>query len=348
MRASSLVAAIIVATVSFTADAQWLNLPTPGLPRLPNGEPDLTAPAPRTADGKPDFSGLWRNHNSGRYYNNIAADLAVSDVAPAAQALFEQRHLEYGKDSMETQCMPIGPAYLTIPFREFRIVQTPALIAFLYNDGMHREIFMDGRALEPEPNPTWMGYSVGRWEGDTLVVESNGYTDRSWLDFGGHPHTEALRITERYTRDAIGKFELQITLVDPTIFFEPIDITVQAALQPDTEMLEYICENHEESRARMSLTQAAEIAEVPAETLAGYVGIYDIQGQSGENIVEVTIDAATLYIDFGGAGREPLVPLSPARFSWSGTSVVFVPSAGGGMNVEIDYAEGQDRGARRK
>jgi hypothetical protein len=145
------VIAVLAALTGVTQDAaaQWLTLPTPGIPRLPDGKPDLTAPAPRTPDGKPDFSGLWRNDGGDRMYNNIAVVLEPEDVAPWADALYRKRRLEFGKDSMETQCLPLGPAYLTSRYREIRIVQTPALVVFLFDDGRHREIFMDGRTLEP-------------------------------------------------------------------------------------------------------------------------------------------------------------------------------------------------------
>ena len=127
----------------------------------------------------------------------------------------------------------LGVRYMTTRYREYRIVQTPTLIVFAYNDGMHREIYMDGRTLDTDPNSTWMGYSIGRWDGDALVVESNGYTDRSWLDFGGHPHTEALRVTERYTRSTIGRIDRQVTLIDPSIFTKPVTLTIPLiALSP--------------------------------------------------------------------------------------------------------------------
>src|SRR5512147_505136 len=115
------VAAIELAAAS-GAGAQWLKFPTPGIPRLPDGKPNLAAPAPRTADGRPDFSGLWRNDGGDRLYNNIAADLKPGDVAPWADALYRKRRLEFGKNSMETLCIPLGPAYLTTRFRYFRIV----------------------------------------------------------------------------------------------------------------------------------------------------------------------------------------------------------------------------------
>ena len=222
---------------STAADAQWLRHPTPGIPRAKDGKPDLNAPASRTSDGKPDLSGLWVPA-ADRYYNNIRADLSSADVQPWAQALMEQRVREFGKDSMETLCLPHGPAAITSPFREARFIQTPTLMAILYDDFTHRRIFMDGRALEKDPNPSWMGYSVGRWDGDTLVVETNGFSERTWLDWDGHPHSEHLRTTERYRRRDVGHMEVQLTLDDPTIYAKPWTVTIPLELVVDTEMLE--------------------------------------------------------------------------------------------------------------
>jgi hypothetical protein len=314
MRATLLFVGSLLVTAGASLDAQWLKLPTPGLPRLPDGKPNLEAPAPRTADGKPVFSGLWSNDGGDRLYNNIAADLQVSDVAPWAHQLFMKRSLEFGKDSMETQCLPLGPAYLTTRYRDFRIVQTPTLIVIAFEDGMHREIFMDGRSLETDPNPTWMGYPVGRWDGDVLVVESNGYTDRSWLDFGGHPHTEELRITERYTRKNIGRIDVQVTMTDPKVYAKPISFSMPIALVADTEMLEGFCENHQKSRARMSLTKAAQPVQVPAATLVRYVGTYDSDGAySSKKVITVTADGASLWFDY--AGRRARLTHRDARYS---------------------------------
>jgi hypothetical protein len=342
-----LCASLLVAS-GLTLDAQWLKLPTPGLPRLPDGKPDLKAPAPRTTEGKPDLSGLWINDGGDRYYNNIAADLQVADVAPWAHELFVKRQLEFGKDSMETQCLPLGPAYLTSRYREFRIVQTPTLIMIAYSDGLHREIFMDGRSLEKDPNPTWMGYSVGHWDGDVLVVESNGYTDRSWLDFGGHPHTESLRITERYTRRDVGRIDAQVTMVDPEIYAKPIVLTMPIALRADTELLEGFCENHHKSRERMASTRAAEVVHVPAVTLSRYVGTYDTVDNGDKHFVAVTQEGTSLWLDYDGKGKELLIALTPERFSWSGTIVEFSPAANGAMNIVIHYVESSELGSRRR
>jgi len=347
-RASLLVCFAIVLAAGISLEAQWIKHPTPGLPRLADGTPDLKAPAPRTADGKPDFSGLWQNDGGDRYYNNVTADLQVSDVAPWAHELFIKRQLEFGKDSMETQCLPLGPAYLTTRYRDFRIVQTSSLIMFAFSDGMHRQIFMDGRSLEPDPNPIWMGYSVGRWEGDVLVVESNGYNDRSWLDFGGHPHSEDLRITERYTRLNIGRIDVQLTMVDSKVYSKPITLTMPIALRADTELLEGFCENNHKSRERMASTKAAEIVSVPAATVARYIGTYDTVDDGTKHFVNVTQEGANLWFDYDGKGKELLMALSPTRFSWAGSIVEFAATANDTMNITIHYVESTELGARRK
>ena len=343
-----IVCASYVCAAVVVLDAQWIKLTTPGLPRLPDGKPNLTAPAPRTADGKPDLSGLWKNDGGDRLYNNVTADLQVSDVAPWAHALFVKRSLEFGKDSMETQCLPMGPAYLTTRYREYRIVQTPALIMMAFDDGMHRDIWMDGRSLEADPNPTWMGYSVGRWDGDALVVESNGFTDRSWLDFGGHPHTEALRITQRYTRRNIGEMSVQVTMVDPMVYAKPIAFTMPVKLRADTEMLEGFCENHHKSRERMATTRAAAVVQVPTATLTRYVGTYDTVDDGDKHFVHVTLDSTNLWFDYDGKGKEMLIALSPTRFSWSGSIVDFSPSSDGAVKIDMHYVESTESGSRRK
>jgi hypothetical protein len=342
------IAGLVLATAADTG-AQWLKLPTPGIPRLADGKPNLAAPAPRTADGKPDLSGLWENQGGDRLYNNIAADLQPGDVAPWADALYRKRRLEFGKDSMETLCLPLGPAYLTTRFRQQRIMQTPTLISFLFDDMVHRQIFMDGRSLEPDPNPTWMGYSVGRWDGDVLVVESNGYSEKSWLDFDGHPHTEALRITERYRRRDFGHMDVQVTMVDPKAYLQPITFSMPMEIQADTEMLEFYCDNNH-SRERISKTPGVQPVDVPVATLSRYVGVYDVVDASNRTtVVTFTLAGSALFVDFAGKGREELIPLSPTKFSWSGAIMEFsTAAAGGAATVEIHYAEGSEKGPRRR
>ena len=207
--------AVFVCMLSASLAAQWLKQPTPGIPRTADGRPNLSAPAPRTVDGKPDLSGLWQRV-SPKYERNIAADLKPGEVQSWAEALVQQRLEDFGKDHMALQCLPWGPNYVNSA-RMTKIVQTPALIVMLDEGLTYRQIFMDGRQLESDPNPSWMGYSVGRWDGDALVVESAGYNDRTWLDRDGHPHSEALRIAERYLRRDFGHMDIEVTLKDPTV-----------------------------------------------------------------------------------------------------------------------------------
>ena len=148
---------------------------------------------------------------------------------------------------------------------------------------------------------------------DTLVVESNGYTDRSWLDYGGHPHTEHLRITERYERPSVGQIHVQLTLVDPKIYAKPITLSMGISLAADTEMLEAVCENNQRSRERMAQTKAAKVAQVPASVLARYSGTYDTDDDGTKHFVQITADGTSLWFDYDGKGRELLIPLSPTR-----------------------------------
>jgi hypothetical protein len=184
--------------------AQWLNYPTPGIPRTADGKPNLSAPAPRMPDGKPDLSGLWRDDQSGAG----AAEKAIAAIAPQpwADALSKKRKEELYKDDMGVLCQPFGPR---AGAGVRKVVQTPGLIVFLDDDLTYRQIFLDGRPLPKDPNPAWMGYSVGHWDGDTLVIESAGFNDRTWLDDAGHPHSELLHVTERLRRRDFGHLEIE-------------------------------------------------------------------------------------------------------------------------------------------
>src|SRR5262245_12185795 len=243
---------IVVLTLAFSSPlaAQWLNQPTPGIPRLANGKPNLAAPAPRASDGKPDLSGLWTKI-SPKYSRNIAADLKPEEIQPWAQQLVDERRENLGKEYMNVQCVPLGPGYPTSAdstgSEMVKIVQTPGLIIMLNPDLTYRQVFLDGRALEADPNPTWMGYSVGRWEGETLVVDSFGLNDRTLLDHDGHPHSEALRMTERYRRRNFGNLDVEVTFSDPTVYARPWTVAVRAELAADTEMIEWVCNENRKS-----------------------------------------------------------------------------------------------------
>jgi len=202
---------------------QWLDLKTPGIPRTADGKPDLSAPAPRSFDGKPDLSGLWQTVG-GSYAMNMVADLKPDEIAPWAAALHAQRKDAMGSGFMSVTCLPFGPlATVLVEGGPARIMQTPTLIGILFSDMTHRQIFLDGRTLPKNPNPAFMGYSVGHWEGDTLVVDSTGFNDRTWLDTEGHPHSEELHVTERIRRRDFGHIDTDVTFSDPKILRAAVD-----------------------------------------------------------------------------------------------------------------------------
>src|SRR6185295_15890104 len=152
-----------------------------------------SAPAPRTAEGRPDLSGMWQIGGLG-----YATNITDVEMLPWAQAVFKKRLATYGNDDPAVSCLPEGPRSSLAGLDPLRIIQAPGMVAILYETGPFRQIFADGRPLPKDPNPTWMGYSVGPGEGDTFVVDTAGYNVKAWLDFVGHPHSEALRVTERF------------------------------------------------------------------------------------------------------------------------------------------------------
>src|ERR1700730_8392330 len=243
------VVAALSSLLSAPVAAQWIKFPTPGIPRLPDGKPNASAPAPRTAEGKPDLSGIWRSGGTRhRYDYDVAQDLKPDEILPWAETLRLQRVQDFRKDSPLARCLPVSLPFLNSRGLA-RIVQTPGLIVVLHEspNSPHRTIFTDGRELPKDPNPTWLGYSVGHWDGDTLVVESAGFNDRGWLDVGGHPQTESLRIQERFHRRDFGHMELEMVLDDPTTFTKPVPMQFENALVPDTEILEDVCDNERDS-----------------------------------------------------------------------------------------------------
>jgi hypothetical protein len=343
VRNASLIAVIAV-VLSAPLAAQWVNQPTPGIPRTPAGKPNLSAPAPRTPDGKPDLSGLW-NKISPKYSRNIAADLKPAEIQPWARALVEQRRENLGREYMNVQCVPLGPGYAiaadSTGAEMMKIVQTPGLIIILNPDLTYRQIFLDGRALESFPNPTWMGYSVGHWDGDTLVVESFGFNDRTWLDHDGHPHTEALRMTERYRRRDFGSLDLEVTLSDPAAYSRPWTVAVRAELAADTEIIEWVC-NESGQRVEHWVGKASDErkgeAQVGPEILSKYVGTYEEQPpfwRTVPRVVEITLADGRLFADMDGRGQVPLIAASATTFAGLyGLGVEFVQGGSGGLFVK--------------
>src|SRR5579864_2907353 len=293
--------------------AQWLNQLTPGIPRTADGKPNLAAPAPKAFDGKPDLSGLWRLGVEIGVGANITGDLPSADIQPWVAALSRQRLEEFGKDDPEiTGCRPGGPRHITRAGLA-KIVQTPSLMVILYEDLAYRQIFLDGRQLPPDPNPNWMGYSIGHWDSDTLVAESGGFNERTWLDFAGHGHTEALRMTERYRRRDFGHMDLQVTLDDPKAYAKPWTVSAGGALAADTELLEYVClENEKDQQHLVGRTSEEKTVTVAPEILAQYVGVYEV---GSRNVFTITLVNGELLIDLQGKGKVPMIPLSETMFS---------------------------------
>jgi hypothetical protein len=260
-----LIAALTVASIrTATIRAQWLKYPTANVPRTPQGTPDLGAAAPRTADGKPDFSGVWDiEHNRpcpkdgcadlyvGLEFTNIGAKLKGGlPYLPWASAITKKRTEDLRLEDPNSFCLPIGIVRMhTMPLLK-KVLQSPGLIAILYEHQVtYRQIFTDGRPLPVDPNPSWVGYSSGTWEGDTLVVHSMGFREGIWLDANGSPLTPDARITERFRRVNFGKMEIELTVDDPKAYATPWTVTLNQFLELDTDLLDYVCtENERDAR----------------------------------------------------------------------------------------------------
>jgi hypothetical protein len=271
-----------VALLSFCAYAQWLNYPAPGTPRTPDGKVNLTAPAPRTVDGKPDLSGTWHTEVTSvaefkrlfgeglvneagkldvpgmeldtvsKYAVSILVDYQPEQVSmlPKAAEIFRRRGT--GAEGRNT-CTPIGVPTAGLVSEATEFVQSPRQLIILYeSDGTHRQIHTDGRALPKEiEQPSWLGYSAGKWDRDTLVVESAGFNDKTWLDVSGHPHSEALRITERYRRRDFGHMDVEMTFDDPEMYTKPFSIKFTYDLLPGSGVFENVCNENEKDDAHV-------------------------------------------------------------------------------------------------
>jgi hypothetical protein len=251
--------AVIVLAVPLTA--QWLHYPTPGIPRTADGKPDLSAPTPRTADGKPDLSGVWAMQRSlpcqpmgcvPPEFGNIAVSLKDGlPFQPWARELARSRQESLRMDDPISHCIPPGIVELqTISFK--KIVQTPGLLLILHeNDANYRQIFTDGRPQLQGPQPTFNGYSTGKWEGDTLVVETSGFRDGIWLDVSGHPITDAAKVTERFRRVNYGRLEIDLTVDDPKAYTKPWTVKLVQLLQADTDLMDNTCLENEKDMKHM-------------------------------------------------------------------------------------------------
>ena len=334
--------------------AQWLKEPTKGIPRTADGKPNLKAPAPRAANGKPDLSGVWR-FDSGPYSGNISVDLKPEELRPGVDELYKQRMEDLAKDDPSTfRCLPPGPRALHAPSGWARIIQTPSIIAILYEDLTSRQIFMDGRALPKDPNPSFMGYSVGRWDGDTLVVDSIGFNDTSWLDFGGHPHSEALRTTERITRKSVGRLDIELRIDDAKVFTRAFAVPVHAEIVTDTEMLEYVCNENQKDLEHL-VGKASDdkkfAVKVAPEILSKYTGGYTFRAPDDPNNItrfNVTRAGEALFMDIGGKDKQEMVALSNETFSIMGIRLDFVTEGGAITHLIFHVVEGDMKATKDK
>ena len=251
---------------SVTVSAQWLKYPAAGVPRSADGTPHRSAPTPRTADHRPDLSGIWDiEHNRpcppagcsdmevGQEFVDIGWSLKGGlPYQPWALAARNARMEQNGKDDPASHCLPGGVVKThTTPLLR-KIVQTPGLIVILSErDAAYRQIFTDGRPLPPIEMPTFNGYSVGRWDGDTLVVQTAGFRDGLWLDRSGSPMTEDAKITERFRRVNYGKLEIEMTVDDPKAYTAPWTVKLNHSIVLDTDLLPYICLENEKSWSHM-------------------------------------------------------------------------------------------------
>jgi hypothetical protein len=315
-------AALILTVGTIPAGAQWLDRKTPGIPRRADGKPNLTAPAPRGPDGKPDLAGVW---------NGPVPELLLdrANAKPWANDVIRQREQEYWKTRPSYQCLPSGPEADRFAGWK-RIIQTPAAIAILNDDLTYRVIFMDGRELEANPAPSWMGYSVGRWDGDTLIVDSNGFNDKTWLSRYGQPHTEAVRVQERYQRRDVGHLHVEVTFTDPEAYVKPWSFTADMALAADTEMLEAVCEQTSDRwDGTVSDATGAGVTVAP-DVLARYVGVYNGMYLTNKRTIEVLLSGGQLVAKITGAAgvdggeMRPLIPRSQTMFEGVGIGYRFI------------------------
>jgi hypothetical protein len=240
-------AAILVVALAVVVQAQWLNYPTPGIPRTADGKPDLNASTPRTADGRPDLSGVWEAEDA-RWFFDLTKEVEPGRVVmtPWATGVQRQREARDHVDDPNGYCLPPGVprAESRVPFR---LLQTPTMTAILYEfvtGNVYRQVFTDGRPFPQVSQETWLGYSIGHWDGDVFVVESTGFRDGGWLDTEkGHPHSDALTVTERFVRRNVGRMDVVVTIDDPKAFVTPWTATMRMQLLPDTEMFESFCDN---------------------------------------------------------------------------------------------------------
>lgn len=251
MRAAAITAAVVL--LSGPAFAQWHGYPTPGIPRTADGKPNLSAPPPKTLWGTPDLSGIWL---APQPKFDLSLSLKPGDVVPftpEGRAIFNARREQNSKDDPSAQCLPTGLPVRATFATPLKIVQTPSVTVILYESRtQYRQILTDGRPLPPVVDwPAWQGFSVGKWEKDTFIVESGGFNGRPWLDQAGYPATTALKLTERFRRRDFGHIDLEMIIEDPKMYTRPWSVFAELIFQADTELLEFICEENERDYKHM-------------------------------------------------------------------------------------------------
>jgi len=272
---------VLITLAAAGLQAQWLNYPDPRIQHDKDGKPILSAPAPRAWDGKPDLSGVWHPETLSReemrriLNNPTLGDVAVPGMEPETTSLYgrdiaynnkpgevvltpaglakAQEYQVPNRPTLTEQCLPLGMPRAVMLSEVEKIIQAPGEVVVLHelDGGMARQIYTDGRPLPKDPIPSWQGYSIGRWEGETLVVETIGFNGRSPLDRGQHPRSEAMKITERMHRRDVGHLDVEMTFDDPLYYTKPFTVKVNYLLQPDTDILEYVCNENERDREHM-------------------------------------------------------------------------------------------------
>jgi len=268
-----------VLLLAFSAPAQWINYRSPSIPRTPDGKPNLTAPAPRTRDRHPDLSGVWHVqptpraeltklfgdqsalsvpgddfYSLNKYTVNVFADFKPGQE-PFRPAFAGRRASP--ADNPTSRCLPAGIPFGQMLPAPFKIVQTPAELLVLRTeiDGTIRQVYTDGRKVPADAEPLWLGYSIGHWEGDTLVIDTTGFNNKSWLDAFGHPHSDALHIAERYRRRDFGHMDVAVTIDDPKVYTRPVTFQVTDLLFPDTDVMEAYCAEDEKDISHLTSTR---------------------------------------------------------------------------------------------
>jgi len=257
---------ILVLCSATSVSTQWLNYPTPGVPRTRDGKPDFSGRVPRSG-GRPDLSGVWENDGFGTGVSEglneagpprtpfFDLSFGMKDAPPYqpwALEVARQRKADFGKDNPDARCLPLGPLQMMAHPLPKKILQQPGLLVILHERNMEfRQIFTDSRRLPKDPQPSWYGYSTGTWNGDTLVVETIGLRDGLWADFNGSPLTDRARVTERFKRPSFGRLEVEVTVDDPKAHTRPWTVTVSQHLMPDADLLEYSCLENEKDVPRL-------------------------------------------------------------------------------------------------